>query len=46
MNSCSQCGVTYFISPYHTADMKFIFCGAECSNKWFAENKKEEKENG
>mgnify|MGYP001237168837 CR=1 FL=1 len=46
MKTCSQCGVTYFISPYHTADMKHTFCGAECSVKWYAENRREEVKNG
>jgi len=46
MNKCSQCGQMYFMSPYHTQDMKHVFCGPACSLHWHQENKKEEINNG
>jgi len=43
MNKCSECGVTYFTSPYHTQDMQHIFCGAQCSLTWHDKQEKEDE---
>ncbi len=39
---CSTCKKTVVLEDvkYYTADQQHVFCDAECSHKWFEENKK------
>ena len=42
---CATCGqnVPSPAIKYHTPDKKNIFCDAQCSLKWFQENKHEQE---
>lgn len=42
---CSECGKATNVKDlkYHTADMKKLFCGAECSVNWHNKNNNEER---